>query len=95
VWVGGIVTQTLIEDLHPYLPRRVDLRRKNLKEKFLGTFRCQTYWLLATRAAWRVLWSIWRTGRYEAAKTDRVSGRHASMPRYARSPARGETGGDS
>ena len=79
VWVGGIVTQTLVEDLGPYLPRRVDLRRKSLKEKFLGTFRCQTYWLLATRASWRVLWSIWRTGRYEAAKTDRVSGRRLAM----------------
>jgi hypothetical protein len=75
VWVGGIVTQTSIEELRPYLPRPVDLRRKSLKEKFFGTFRCQTYWLLATRAAWRVLWSIWRTGRYEAAKTDRVTAR--------------------
>ncbi len=25
VWVGGIMTQALIEDLHPYLPRPVDL----------------------------------------------------------------------
>ena len=75
VWVGGIVTQTLIEELRPYLPRAVDLQRKSFKEKFLGTFRCQTYWLLATRAAWRVLWSICRTGRYEAAKTDRVTSR--------------------
>jgi cellulose synthase/poly-beta-1,6-N-acetylglucosamine synthase-like glycosyltransferase len=75
VWVGGIVTQTLIEELRPYLPRPVDLKRKSLKEKFLGTFRCQTYWLLATRAAWRVLWSLLRTGRYEAAKTDRVTAR--------------------
>ena len=75
VWVGGIVTQTLIEELRPYLPRPVELKRKSLKEKFLGTFRCQTYWLLATRAAWRVLWSLWRTGRYEAAKTDRVTAR--------------------
>ena len=73
IWVGGIVTQTLIERLHPYLPRPVDLRRKRFIEKFLGTFRCQTYWLLATRGAWRVLWSIFRTGRYEAAKTDRVT----------------------
>ena len=54
--------RTLIEALRPYLPRPVDLQRKSCKEKFLGTFRCQTYWLLATRAAWRVLWSIWRTG---------------------------------
>jgi cellulose synthase/poly-beta-1,6-N-acetylglucosamine synthase-like glycosyltransferase len=75
VWVGGIMTQALIEDLHPYLPRPVDLRRKSLKEKFLGTFRCQTYWLLATRGAWRVLWSLARTGRFEPAKTDRVTGR--------------------
>jgi len=80
IWVGGIVTQTLIEELAPYLPRPVDLRRKSVKEKFLGTFRCQTYWLLATRAAWRVLWSLWRTGRYEAAKTDRVS---RGLPRVA------------
>jgi len=75
VWVGGIMTQALIEDLHPYLPRPVDLRRKSLKEKFLGTFRCQTYWLLATRGAWRVLWALARTGRFEPAKTDRVTGR--------------------
>jgi cellulose synthase/poly-beta-1,6-N-acetylglucosamine synthase-like glycosyltransferase len=73
VWVGGIVTQNLVEELRPYLPREVDLRRKSLKEKFLGTFRCQTYWLLATRGAWRVLWSIARTGRYEPGKTDRVT----------------------
>ena len=72
VWVGGIMTQALVEELRPYLPRPVDLRRKSLKEKFLGTFRCQTYWLLATRGAWRVLWSLARTGRYEAGKTDRV-----------------------
>ncbi|MCI0549308.1 MAG: glycosyltransferase [Candidatus Rokubacteria bacterium] len=75
VWVGGVVTQTLIEDLRPYLPRAVDLRRSSFKEKFLGTFRCQTYWLLATRASWRVLWALARTGRYDAAKTDRVSAR--------------------
>jgi cellulose synthase/poly-beta-1,6-N-acetylglucosamine synthase-like glycosyltransferase len=75
IWVGGIMTQSLIEDLHPYLPRPVDLRRKNLKEKFLGTFRCQTYWLLATRGAWRVLWALATRGKYEAGKTDRVSRR--------------------
>jgi cellulose synthase/poly-beta-1,6-N-acetylglucosamine synthase-like glycosyltransferase len=73
VWVGGIMTQSLVEALRPYLPREVDLRRKSLKEKFLGTFRCQTYWLLATRGAWRVLWSIARTGRYEPGKTDRIT----------------------
>jgi cellulose synthase/poly-beta-1,6-N-acetylglucosamine synthase-like glycosyltransferase len=77
VWVGGIMTQVLIEDLHPYLPRPVDLRRKSLKEKFLGTFRCQTYWLLASRGAWRVLWALARHGRFEPAKTDRVARRRA------------------
>jgi hypothetical protein len=88
VWVGGIVTQTLIEELRPYLPRAVELRRKSLKEKFFGTFRCQTYWLLATRAAWRVLWSLWRTGRYEAAKTDRVTARLG--PACASEPGMGQ-----
>ena len=73
IWVGGIMTQSLIEDLHPYLPRPVDLRRKSLKEKFLGTFRCQTYWLLATRGAWRVLWAVATRGGYDAGKTDRVA----------------------
>src|SRR5439155_316467 len=73
IWVGGIMTQSLIEDLHPYLPRPVDLRRKSLKEKLLGTFRCQTYWLLATRGAWRVLHALVTRGSYEAAKTDRVA----------------------
>jgi cellulose synthase/poly-beta-1,6-N-acetylglucosamine synthase-like glycosyltransferase len=80
VWVGGIMTQSLIEDLHPYLPRLVDLRRRSLKEKFLGTFRCQTYWLLATRGAWRVLYSLATKGRYEAGKTDRVARFDASPP---------------
>jgi cellulose synthase/poly-beta-1,6-N-acetylglucosamine synthase-like glycosyltransferase len=78
VWVGGIMTQSLIEDLRPYLPRPVDLRRKSLKEKLLGTFRCQTYWLLATRGAWRVLYALATTGRYEAGKTDRVANFDAS-----------------
>jgi hypothetical protein len=95
IWVGGIVTQTLIENLGPYLPRPVDIRRTGLKEKFLGTFRCQTYWLLATRAAWRVIWSLARTGRYEAAKTDRVSGRRITIaPKYVAGPARRETASD-
>jgi len=72
IWVGGIMTQSLVEGFRLYLPRDVDLARKSFKEKFLGTFRCQTYWLLATRGAWRVLWSVGRTGRYDAGKTDRV-----------------------
>ena len=72
VWVGGIVTQELIESLSPYFPRKVDIARTSLRAKFWGTFRCQTYWLLATRGAWRVLWAIARTGHFEPAKTDRV-----------------------
>src|SRR5439155_604418 len=72
VWVGGIVTQDLIESLTPHFPRRVNVARTTLKAKFWGIFRCQTYWLLATRGAWRVLWSIARTGRFEPVKTNRV-----------------------
>ncbi len=73
IWVGGIVTQDLIESLTPYLPRLVNVARTTLMAKFWGTFRCQTYWLLATRGAWRVLLALARTGRFEPAKTDRVS----------------------
>src|SRR5262249_47222440 len=51
IWVGGIMTQRLIEEFRPYLPRAVDLRRRSLKEHFLGTFRCPTYWLLSPRGA--------------------------------------------
>jgi len=72
VWVAGIVTQELIEELAPYLPKPVDLRRKTFRDKFWGIFRSQTYWLLATRGAWRVLLALVRTGRYEPAKTDRI-----------------------
>jgi hypothetical protein len=72
IWVGGIVTQDLIERLAPYYPCPVDVRRTSLRAKFWGIFRCQTYWLLATRGAWRVLWSLLRTGRFQPAKTDRV-----------------------
>ena len=73
IWVGGIVTQDLIESLTPYLPRPVSVARTTLAAKFWGTFRCQTYWLLATRGAWRVLLALARTGRFEPAKTDRVA----------------------
>ena len=73
IWVGGIVTQELIESLRPYVPRDVDVRRTTLRQKFWGTFRCQTYWLLATRGAWRVLWALATTGRFDPAKTDRVT----------------------
>ena len=72
IWVGGIVTQELIESLAPYFPRPVDIARTSLRAKFWGIFRCQTYWLLATRGAWRVLWALGRTGSFEAAKTDRA-----------------------
>ena len=44
-----------------------------LERGLLATFRCQTYWLLATRAAWRVLWRTARDGRYEPSKTDRAT----------------------
>jgi hypothetical protein len=73
IWVGGIVTQELIESLAPYYPRPVDVARTSLKAKFFGIFRCQTYWLLATRGAWRVLWAQAREGGFVPAKTDRVS----------------------
>jgi hypothetical protein len=73
IWVGGIVTQELIETLTPLLPRDVDVTRTTLRAKFWGTFRCQTYWLLATRGAWRVLAAVVRDGRFEPAKTDRVT----------------------
>jgi cellulose synthase/poly-beta-1,6-N-acetylglucosamine synthase-like glycosyltransferase len=72
IWVGGIMTQQLIQDLAPVLPKPTDLRRRTLAQKFWGIFRSQTYWLLATRGSWRVLWVLARTGRYEPAKTDRV-----------------------
>ena len=73
IWVGGVVTHRCVEALTPYLPRAVDLRRRTFAEQFLGTFRCQIYWLLATRAAWRVLWALGRQGHYDAGKTDRVT----------------------
>jgi hypothetical protein len=74
IWVAGIVTQDLIESLAPHFPRPVDVRRTSLRAKLWGTFRCQTYWLLATRGAWRVLRALLRTGRFEPGKTDRVAG---------------------
>jgi hypothetical protein len=80
IWVGGIVTQDLIESLNPHFPRPVDIARTSLAAKFWGIFRCQTYWLLATRGAWRVLGAIVRTGGFEAAKTDRVTRAPAGSP---------------
>jgi hypothetical protein len=78
IWVGGIVTQDLIESLTPYFPQPTDVARTTLRQKFWGTFRCQTYWLLATRGAWRVLIALACTGRFEPAKTDRVTPAGAS-----------------
>ncbi len=72
VWVGGIETQRAIRAMEPYLPRPLALGWTTRGQQLLATFRCQTYWLLATRGAWHVLWQLARTGRYEAAKTDRV-----------------------
>lgn len=86
IWVGGIVTQELIESLTPWAPRPVDIARTTLAAKFWGTFRCQTYWLLATRGAWRVLRALALRGRYEPGKTDRVvrAGVAGPPPRQAR-----------
>jgi cellulose synthase/poly-beta-1,6-N-acetylglucosamine synthase-like glycosyltransferase len=75
VWVGGVVTQREVQAMEPYLPRATCLRWSGRGEWLLATFRCQTYWLLATRAAWRVLWRTARDGRYEPSKTDRVTRR--------------------
>jgi hypothetical protein len=72
VWVGGIETQRAVRALAPHLPRPVSLAWTRLSERLVATFRCQTYWLLATRAAWHVWWRLARTGRYEPTKTDRV-----------------------
>jgi hypothetical protein len=73
IWVGGIVTQDCIEDVARHLEPAVDVRRTTVAQKFVGTFRCQIYWLLATRGAWRVLWALATTRGFEAPKTDRVS----------------------
>jgi hypothetical protein len=72
VWVGGIETQRAVRALRPFLPRPTALAWTTWREHFMATFRCQTYWLLATRAAWHVIGQLVRTGRYEPAKTDRV-----------------------
>jgi cellulose synthase/poly-beta-1,6-N-acetylglucosamine synthase-like glycosyltransferase len=79
IWVGGVVTQREIQAMEPYLPRLTRLGWRSRGEWLLATFRCQTYWLLATRAAWRVLWRTARDGRYEPSKTDRVT-RAAGRP---------------
>jgi cellulose synthase/poly-beta-1,6-N-acetylglucosamine synthase-like glycosyltransferase len=73
IWVGGVVTQREVQAMEPYLPRPLALGWESAGEWALATFRCQTYWLLATRAAWRVLWRTARDGRYEPSKTDRVT----------------------
>ena len=73
IWVGGIVTQDCIEEVAGHLEPPVDVRRTTWRQKLVGTFRCQTYWLLATRGAWRVLWALAGTRRFDPPKTDRVS----------------------
>jgi len=73
IWVGGIVTQDCIEDVARHLERPLDVRRTTLRQRLVGTFRCQTYWLLATRGAWRVLWMLARQRRFDPPKTDRVT----------------------
>jgi hypothetical protein len=73
IWVGGVVTQREVQAMEPYLPRPTRLGWQTWGEWLLATFRCQTYWLLATRAAWRVLWHSARDGRYAPSKTDRVT----------------------
>lgn len=87
IWVGGMVTQDMIESLTAYCPRPVNIARTTVWAKFSGTFRTQTYWLLATRGAWRVLWALARTGRFEPAKTDRVL--RSSRAALARATPRG------
>jgi hypothetical protein len=87
VWVGGVETQRAIRAMEPYLPRPTRLRWTTLYEYFMATFRCQTYWLLATRAAWHVLWQLARTGRYVPIKTDRVVRASAARPRLDTPPA--------
>ena len=72
VWVGGFETARAVRALQPYSPRAVTVAWRTLGEQLQGVFRCQGYWLLATRAAWQVLWQLARTGRYEPTKTDRV-----------------------
>jgi len=71
--VGGIVTQDLLESLRPYLPRSINIARTTWQAKLVGIFRSQSYWLLATRGAWRVLLSLCRHGHFTLAKTDRVT----------------------
>jgi hypothetical protein len=72
IWVGGVSTHAALQDLLPCFPHAVDLRRKGCTERFLGTFRCHRYWLLASRGAWHVLGSLLRTGHYEPRRTDRL-----------------------
>jgi hypothetical protein len=84
VWVGGVVTQREIQAMEPYLPRPTQLEWRTRGEHLFATFRCQTYWLLATRAAWRVLWRTLRDGRYQPSKTDRVTRAAAGAPEPAR-----------
>src|SRR5438477_319436 len=75
--IGGFptsgATEDCIEDVARHLERPLDVRRTTLRQRLVGTFRCQTYWLLATRGAWRVLWMLARQRRFDPPKTDRVT----------------------
>jgi cellulose synthase/poly-beta-1,6-N-acetylglucosamine synthase-like glycosyltransferase len=81
VWVGGFETQRAVHAMEPFLPRPTRLRWTRLREHVMATVRCQTYWLLATRGAWRVLWQTARYGQFQPSKTDRVL-----VPRGLRGP---------
>jgi cellulose synthase/poly-beta-1,6-N-acetylglucosamine synthase-like glycosyltransferase len=74
IWVGGLVTRQLVGGLTRYGPCVVDIEPTSRWARFSYTFRTQTYWLLATRGAWRVLVALARTGYFEPRKTDRISG---------------------
>ena len=78
IWVSGVEVQRVIERMAPFLPRAVEVRRQTWKAKFLGVFRCQTYWLLATRGAWRVIWTLLHGRTFIPTKTDRA---RAGSPR--------------
>jgi cellulose synthase/poly-beta-1,6-N-acetylglucosamine synthase-like glycosyltransferase len=80
IWVGGVVTLELLSGLTRYCPRAVDIEPTSLWARFSYTFRTQTYWLLATRGAWRVLVTVARTGHFEPRKTDRITLGGSSQP---------------
>src|SRR5262249_53069796 len=60
-----------VQAMEPYLPRPTHLGWRSQGEWLLATFRCQTYWLLATRAAWRGLVGPPPRGGRRASQTER------------------------